>query len=214
MGLLDIAGGAGNFSLHFELTAFQLHLQRQQLQSKHMITKAQIDEIVRRIVEHCHPEKVILFGSYAHGTAKEDSDLDLAIVAKTDLPKFKRAIPFEKAIRHDGKRWLFGMDILVYTPEEMEAWKDNQYSMVHEILSTGKTLYDASEQEYEDLFKMDKSQVRIVKLTDPNTDFQYWQSQPSWKRLATLEAIRREYHGWDYETEPRLQRVYSITRRA
>ena len=110
-----------------------------------MITKAQIDEIVRRIVEHCHPEKVILFGSYAHGTANEESDLDLAIVADTALPKFKRAIPFEKAIRFDGKRWLFGMDILVYTPKEMEEWKDNPYSMAHEIISTGKTLYESAQ---------------------------------------------------------------------
>ena len=45
------------------------------------------------------------------------------------------------------------------------------------------------------------------------SDFAYWQSQPYWVRLATLEEIRREYHRWKYGAEPRLSRVYSIAKR-
>jgi predicted nucleotidyltransferase len=48
------------------------------------------------LVSECQPEKIILFGSYAQGTAHEDSDLDLAIVKETDLPGFKRPIEFQK----------------------------------------------------------------------------------------------------------------------
>ena len=44
-----------------------------------MVTPAQIDEIVRILVSECQPEKIILFGSYALGTATEDSDLGLAL---------------------------------------------------------------------------------------------------------------------------------------
>lgn len=61
---------------------------------------------------------------------------------------------------------------------------------------------------------MDKTAVRIVKLDQQGTDFQYWQSQPPWKRLAALEMLRRQYHGWTDETEPRLQRVYTIIKRS
>lgn len=45
------------------------------------------------------------------------------------------------------------------------------------------------------------------------SDFQYWQSQPPFKRLEVLEHIRQEYHQYKYKTEPRLQRVYTILRR-
>lgn len=54
---------------------------------------------------------------------------------------------------------------------------------------------------------------RKVSLWDQPTDFAYWQSLPYEARLAALEEIRREYHGWDHETEPRLQRVYRIVKR-
>jgi len=51
---------------------------------------------------------------------------------------------------------------------------------------------------------------RKMNLKEQPTDFAYWQSQPPIARLAALEEIRREYHGWTYETEPRLQRVYRV----
>ncbi len=54
---------------------------------------------------------------------------------------------------------------------------------------------------------------KIVGLKDQPTDFTYWQSQPYEARLAALEEIRREYHGWNDEAEPRLQRVYTIVKR-
>jgi hypothetical protein len=47
----------------------------------------------------------------------------------------------------------------------------------------------------EALFQMDKTAVPIVKLDQQGTDFQYWQSQPAWKRLAALEHIRGAHHG-------------------
>ena len=110
-----------------------------------MVTQSQIDEIVRILVGECHPDKIILFGSYARGTATEDSDLDLAIVKETDLPRFKRSTAFRRALRANGRRWLFPMDIVVYTPEEIAAYQNDPYSLIHEILNTGKTLYESKQ---------------------------------------------------------------------
>ena len=45
-----------------------------------MITEAQIQAVVARIVEGYRPDRIILFGSYAYGTPTEDSDLDLLIL--------------------------------------------------------------------------------------------------------------------------------------
>lgn len=52
-----------------------------------------------------------------------------------------------------------------------------------------------------------------MKLKDQQTDFEFWQSQTPEKRLETLEQIRSEFHAWKYDSEPRLQRVFSITKR-
>src|SRR5260370_8466238 len=44
------------------------------------IPKRVIRRYARAIAEEFHPDKVILFGSYAHGTPHEDSDVDLLVV--------------------------------------------------------------------------------------------------------------------------------------
>ncbi len=55
--------------------------------------------------------------------------------------------------------------------------------------------------------------VAKVSLHQQQSDFTYWQSQSYQSRLDVLEQIRREYHLWRYNAEPRLQRVYSIVKR-
>ena len=52
-----------------------------------------------------------------------------------------------------------------------------------------------------------------IKLQEQGTDFFYWQTQSPEKRLLTLEQIRQEYHMWKYDSQPRFQRVFSITKR-
>jgi hypothetical protein len=52
-----------------------------------------------------------------------------------------------------------------------------------------------------------------TRLHEQKSDFAFWQTQPYEKRLATLEQIRQEYNAWKYGTQPRFQRVLSITKR-
>ena len=54
--------------------------------------------------------------------------------------------------------------------------------------------------------------VRKVPLNQQGRDADYWRTQPYQVRLAALEQIRREYHQWQYGSESRLQRVYTITK--
>ncbi len=61
--------------------------------------------------------------------------------------------------------------------------------------------------------RMIASVWRKVDLRKQPTDFAYWQSQPPAARLAALEEIRRAYHGWSDDTQPRLQRVCTIVKR-
>jgi hypothetical protein len=54
---------------------------------------------------------------------------------------------------------------------------------------------------------------RKIRLHEQLNDFVFWQAQPHSMRIRTLEEIRSEYHGWQDDAQPRLQRVYSIVKR-
>ena len=42
-----------------------------------------IHRYARAIAEEFHPDKIILFGSFANGTPHEDSDVDLLVIMPT-----------------------------------------------------------------------------------------------------------------------------------
>ncbi len=102
-----------------------------------MITKTQIEEVKNRIVEKFHPEKIILFGSYANGEPNDESDLDLLIIQRTDLPKKER----RPIIRKELKEFKLAMDLLIYTPDEVDYWKDTPAAFVTQVIMEGKVLY-------------------------------------------------------------------------
>jgi uncharacterized protein len=98
-----------------------------------------IDHVTRSIVEHFHPERIILFGSQARGDARRDSDLDLCVIMETSERPVKRSI--KVASIFPGRYWP--MDIVVYTPREYEEWRQVKGFLIHTIATEGKVLYDA-----------------------------------------------------------------------
>jgi predicted nucleotidyltransferase len=98
-------------------------------------------EAIRRLVELARPDAVVLFGSWAEGRARRDSDVDLLVVARTES-------------RHDLAARLYLLwhqlghvmpdlpeaDILVYTPQEFE---NNQVIgfPAYEAARLGEVLY-------------------------------------------------------------------------
>jgi uncharacterized protein len=103
-----------------------------------MIDRQKILEIVNRIASGYNPEKIILFGSYALGTPGENSDVDLLVIKETDLPRPQRALQVRKMIYGS----MIPIDLIVYTPREIEESRDNKFSFVYQVLNTGKTLYE------------------------------------------------------------------------
>ena len=103
-----------------------------------MIDKHRISDVVKRIVNGYDPERIILFGSYAWGEPGENSDLDLLVVKDSELPRPQRTMQLRKILYGIG----IPMDLIVYTPQEVKKSEDNVYSFIHEILKTGKMLYE------------------------------------------------------------------------
>jgi len=103
-----------------------------------MIDINEIKQVAIRIGIEAKAHQVILFGSHARGEADENSDVDLMIIAESDLPRFKRSRRLYKLFRP----YPFSMDLLVYTPLEVEKGKKSNISFVSTVLREGKTLYD------------------------------------------------------------------------
>lgn len=103
-----------------------------------LVTRHQIRAVVDRIVESAHPEKVILFGSYAYGKPTIDSDVDFLVVMESDERPAKRAIRIERGLLDVP----FPMDILVRTPTEMVDRLQTQDYFMREAVQQGKVLYE------------------------------------------------------------------------
>lgn len=98
-----------------------------------------IEEITRRIVTNFNPIKIILFGSYAYGEPKPESDIDILVVMNTELSEIQQAQAVRKIINP-----LFGLDLIVYKPENLEKrirWGD---PFLKEILEKGIKLYESN----------------------------------------------------------------------
>jgi predicted nucleotidyltransferase len=101
------------------------------------VTEELLQEIVRRMLSVGTPNKIVLFGSRARGDARADSDLDLLIIEASDLPRHKRSSRYLRTLVD-----LFpAKDVVVWTPEEVEAWSEVPHAFITTTLREGKTLY-------------------------------------------------------------------------
>src|SRR5690348_15166076 len=102
--------------------------------------RRELDRIVKRLVRRYKPEQIILFGSLAGGRSHTWSDIDLAVIKKTRrrfIDRLKDAL-----LAAQPKE---GLDVLVYTPEEVESMESNRNPFsLHEIKGKGQILYQRS----------------------------------------------------------------------
>ena len=99
-----------------------------------------IDDIVRRIVEAFRPRRIVLFGSRSRGVARPDSDVDLMIEMDTRLGPLERAQRIYSLF--GPRRW--SMDVVVYTPAEVTARRQQRNSLLRTIEAEGRVLYEQS----------------------------------------------------------------------
>ena len=110
-----------------------------------MTSDEKIKEIISKIADkiekqYC-PEKIILFGSHARGSADHDSDIDLLIIKDTDERPIDRRVAVAR-IASDPER-LIPFEPLVMTPHEIEQRLKTGDQFIREILEKGEVLYAA-----------------------------------------------------------------------
>ena len=98
-----------------------------------------LTDMVEAIVREVDPDKIILFGSYASGNPGKGSDLDLLIVKDTDEKFRERSLNVRRILIEENG--LIGLDILVYTPDEIAKRMEMGDSFLSKIMKEGIILY-------------------------------------------------------------------------
>lgn len=103
-----------------------------------MISNDLIRQAVGLLAEQPAVERVILFGSYATGTAREDSDLDLLVIESGLKSRRAEMVRLRAALR----RLRIPVDVMVAGTEQFEAWKDQPGTALFEASRHGRVLYE------------------------------------------------------------------------
>ena len=104
---------------------------------KTMVSEEEIRDFAEAIAREFHPEKIILFGSYACGRPTEDSDVDLLVVMEHTGKAHHAATAIRNRLDH-----RFPLDLLVRSPAEVASRLEMGDPFVREILAQGAVLYE------------------------------------------------------------------------
>ncbi len=104
-----------------------------------MVEMSQIEALSQQIAEQFHPERIILFGSYAYGEPTPDSDVDLLVVMPVEGHPARKAAEIHCQVRSQ-----FPVDLLVRTPEMIQQRLNLGDFFIKEILTQGKVLHETA----------------------------------------------------------------------
>ena len=126
------------------------------------ITGEAIDRLVRRIVEHIHPLRILLFGSATRGELAVGSDIDLLVVMPDGTHRRRTAQRLYRRMRGIG----IPFDIVVATPRDLDRHKDNIGLIYRSILLEGREVYqpdDVAPGSPEDWLRYARSDLAIAR---------------------------------------------------
>ncbi len=102
-----------------------------------MVDFKDIQALADRIVKQFNPERIILFGSYAVGTAGPDSDVDLLVVLPFEGKNFRKSLEIVNAVNP-----MFSADILARRPDDTQWRYRHGDPLIKEAIDHGRTLYE------------------------------------------------------------------------
>ena len=104
-----------------------------------MIGIEQILALSEEIAREFNPERIILFGSYAYGMPRDDSDIDLLVVLPFNGKSARKALEIMSKINP-----RIPLDLIVRTPEQVDERLANNDWMMRDTIEKGRTLYEAN----------------------------------------------------------------------
>lgn len=106
-------------------------------QARQALLEREVARWLPLLIAHEHPDKIILFGSYASGDIQEWSDVDMVIIKEDEalfLERIRRVLVLLQP--------HVGLDVLVYTPDEYEQLRLSRAFVQQEIIAKGIVIYE------------------------------------------------------------------------
>ena len=104
------------------------------------IRRREIAGLARKIAHEFHPERIILFGSYAYGKPTPDSDVDLLVIMPFEGESVRTCVEIRMKTRPK-----FPLDLLVRTREKVRERIEMDDWFMQDIVEKGITLYEAAD---------------------------------------------------------------------
>ena len=104
-----------------------------------MIHLDAIQAVAGQIAEAFHPQKIVLFGSYAYGIPTENSDVDLLVILPYEGKGAQKSVEIIRAVNP-----VIPIDLLVRTMEQVSTRIKMNDFFLREIMEKGKVLYEAA----------------------------------------------------------------------
>ncbi len=106
-----------------------------------MISNEILVKVKKRLVDGFHPEKIILFGSQARGTADDRSDVDILVVCSFAAKRRHLMLEMDRALYGLG----LARDIMILTPEEFELDRHIPGTIARPAWKEGRVLYESAQ---------------------------------------------------------------------
>ena len=98
--------------------------------------------MVRAIVDEVAPEQVILFGSRARGEAGTASDIDLLVIESEPFGPGRSRRQEMNRLYRALRSFRVPTDVLVFSRQDVEYWRDSLNHVLARALREGKVLYE------------------------------------------------------------------------
>lgn len=102
-----------------------------------MVDQKRIEELCEQIAQEFQPEKIILFGSYACGRPRPDSDVDLLVVLRFEGKAFRKSLEILNRVAPE-----FSVDLLARRTDDTARRYSEGDPLIREALDHGRVLYE------------------------------------------------------------------------
>lgn len=102
-----------------------------------MISAEALQAAIDAVAADDKPKRIVLFGSYARGDARDDSDLDLLIIEAEVEDRAREMVRLRRLLRP----LRIPADILVYSEDEIARWGNQPGSALYWALREGRVVH-------------------------------------------------------------------------
>jgi predicted nucleotidyltransferase len=96
-----------------------------------------VRQAVDTLVAFCNPERIILYGSHAKGSAGPSSDIDLIVVCGAQGSRLER----RAELRQLFASWPVRVDASAFTAEELQYAASEEHSFIRAAVQSGVEVY-------------------------------------------------------------------------